>query len=85
MTRDILELLSRILGRCLVGGLLLVTIWYLGYMSGAVCGIHALWFGLSPHECSLLSYGGMGIVKMMVLVLFFLPWLAIRMELRRTR
>ena len=36
-----------------------------------------------PHECALIHYGGMGLVKSFVIVGFLLPYLAIRLVLRK--
>lgn len=80
-----LESAARILGRSAIIGLVIVSVWYAGYMGGLVCGIHGKWFGLDEHECSLLSYGGMGILKMLVLTFFVFPWMAIKLELIRQK
>ncbi len=85
MRKETLETFSRILGWNTVFGLLLVTLWFFGYMSGLLCDVHGRWFDFDHYECSILSYGGMGIMKMMVLIFFFVPWLAIRLELRKHR
>jgi hypothetical protein len=45
----------------------------------------AAWFGLTPHECDLVHYGGMGFIKSCVLVLFFFPYFAVGMVLRKRR
>jgi hypothetical protein len=40
-------------------------------------------FGLSKHEMDLIFYCGMGLLKLVVIVLFFFPWVAIRLVLRK--
>jgi hypothetical protein len=39
-------------------------------------------FGLSQHELNIIHYSGMALVKLCVILFFFIPWLSIRMVLR---
>lgn len=41
--------------------------------------IHMNWFGILPHEIDLIMYGSMGITKLLVIVFFFIPWLATKL------
>ena len=82
---DSLKTLTRILGRCTIIGLALVTVWFIAYLSGAICNVHGSIFGMEVHECSLLNYGGMGFLKILVLVGFFIPWIVVRLELQKHR
>jgi hypothetical protein len=82
---ETLETVARVLGRCTIIGLAVVTLWFFGYVSGLVCGVHLKMFPFTEHECALLNYGGMGILKMLVLTFFLFPWIALRLELRRRR
>jgi hypothetical protein len=78
-----LELISRILGWSTLFGIALVLIWFVGFKTGLVCRFQM--FGLTPHECGVISYGGIGLLKLLVYTFFLLPWLAIRLELRRQK
>ena len=40
-------------------------------------------FGLSLHERDVVHYCGMAFVKLVMIVFFFIPWLAIRLVLRK--
>ena len=40
--------------------------------------LHGGLFGISSHELDVMLYGGMGLLKLLVLVIFFIPWLAIK-------
>ena len=82
MTKTDLEVVSKIFGWSAASGLLIIAIWFAAFLSGAVCKIHAPMFNLTLHECELLSYGGMAITKILVLVFLALPWLAIKLILR---
>ena len=89
MTADLhecLDALSRVLQRCVILGIALLFLWFaalvfarpLLYQQGA-------WFGVTPHECDLIHYGGMGLIKSFVLVGFLIPYVAVRMMLRKRR
>jgi len=80
---EALRTFSRILGTCILIGFGLSTLWFVAYEGGLVCAIHPRLFPMTDQECTLLTYGGIGIFKMLVLVLFVAPWIAIRLELRR--
>ena len=47
--------------------------------------IHSRWIELERHEFDLLNYCGMGLFKMLSFVLFLLPYIAIRLVVRRAR
>ena len=47
--------------------------------------IHGKMFGLSEHELDLMFYCSMGFFKLFVFIFFLIPWLAIRMVLRKAR
>ena len=42
-------------------------------------------FGLSHHELGLTNYCGIVLLKLLLIVFFVIPWLAIRLVLRRRR
>ena len=79
-----LEVASRILLRCAVLGILFLLIWAAVYF-GARDFFYAQgqWFNLTPHECDLIHYGGMGLVKIFILIFFLVPSIAIRMVVRK--
>lgn len=84
-TRDLFETLAKVLLRCWLFGLLLLAIWVGAFLlaGDVICRLHGGLFGLSPHELSLIHYGGMAFVKLVVILLFFFPWAAIRLVLRK--
>jgi hypothetical protein len=65
----------------------LACIWFIAYSipGGHFCRMQMQMFGLTQHECELLTYGGIGLMKLVMWVFFFAPWLAIRLELRRLK
>jgi hypothetical protein len=82
-----LEVLSSILIRCFVIGAIFMMLWFIFFLLGGDLGytIHAKWFQISRHEYDLLNYYGMAFVKGFIFLLFLLPYIAIRMVLRRRK
>jgi hypothetical protein len=83
-TNDFFDTLAKVLLRCWIFGFVLVSIWFGVYLLAGdlVLRLHGHWFGLSKHELDLIFYCGMGLLKLLVYVFFFFPWLAIRLVLR---
>jgi len=73
--------LYRVLFRCWIFGLLFVSFWFALYIlaGDVVYRLHEKWFGLSRHKMDVIFYCGMGLSKLLVIVFFFIPWLAIRL------
>jgi len=46
---------------------------------------HGRMFGLSQHELSVIHYCGMAFAKLVVILFFFFPWLAIRLVLKKAK
>lgn len=69
----------RVLWRCVVMGILIVTLWY----GLALFPDNPLWIsqqrllGLSPHEIALVNYAGIALAKLLIYVFFLIPWVAI--------
>ena len=82
-TRDFFDTLSRILLRCWLFGFVLLFIWFGAFLSHAVHKLHGPMMSLSDHDLNVIHYCGMASLKLVVLVLFFFPWLSIRLVLRK--
>ena len=52
-------------------------------MSGAVHTLHGPLMDLSAHDLNVIHYSGMAFLKLVVICLFFFPWLAIKLVLRK--
>jgi hypothetical protein len=80
-----LEVLSGILIRCFVIGVVFITLWFIFFLLGGDEGytLHALLFQITRHEYDLLNYYGMAFVKGLNFLLF--PYLSIKMVLRRRK
>jgi hypothetical protein len=80
----LLNAIAIILLRCWICGFVLLLIW-LGVtqlMSDLIHNLHGPMFGLSNHELDVIFYCGMGLLKLCVLTLFFIPWISIKLVLR---
>lgn len=83
--RDHLATMEKLLLRCWLFGFVLLFIW-LGailLMGNLIHDLHGPMFGLTKHELDLIFYCGMGILKLIVLACFFIPWLSIKFVLKK--
>jgi len=84
---DLLDATANVLLWCVIVGFVLLAL-SLGIL--LVAGdlaheIHSKWFDVSPHEFDLICYCGLGLGKTLVILLFLVPWVAIRLVLRKRR
>jgi hypothetical protein len=84
-TRDFFDTLAKILLRCWIFGFALLLFAFVVILAagGVIDDIHGRMFGLSPHELDLIFYNWLGALKLLVLVLFLMPWVAIKLVLRK--
>lgn len=85
-TRDFFETLAKVLLRCWIFGFVLGLFSFVVFMlTGEIIDdIHGRMFGVTPHELDLIIYCGLGMLKLSVLVLFLMPWMAIKLVLRKS-
>jgi len=83
-TRDVLDTLAKVLLRCWILGfvLLFISLGAILLMDETIHNLHGSMFGLSAHELDVIFYCWMGLLKIVVLTFFFIPWLSIKMMLR---
>ena len=86
-TREFFDTLAKVLLRCWIIGFALGLFSFVVFMlTGEIIDeIHGRMFGLSPHELDLIIYCGMGLLKLCLLVFFLIPWLAIKLVLRKEK
>ena len=87
MSVETSEFFAKILLRCTVFGFLLLLFWFGMYMlaGDVIYGLHGSMFGLSEHELNVIHYCGMGLVKLVVICCFLVPWVSIRLVLRKAK
>ena len=86
-TRDLFDALSKVLLRCWLLGFALLLVWLVVVLvlGDTMHKLHAAMFGLSAHELDVILYCAMALLKLLVLVFFFAPWLSIRLVLRKAQ
>jgi len=83
-----LQTLATILLRSFLIALVFLLLWFLLYLMapGWMFEMNAKWFNIDQRDFDLINYFGMGFVKIVILLLFLFPYLAIQSMLRkRTR
>jgi hypothetical protein len=85
--RDLLGTLAQILLRCwLISFVLAMFSFVVFTLAGDIIDeMHGKMFGLSSHELDLIIYCGLGLFKLFVFIFFLIPWLAIRLVLRKEK
>ncbi len=80
-----LRMVSGILLRCWVLGFAMLLICFVAIelLRKPIYNLHGAMFGLGTHELDLIVYCAVGLMKLAVVTLFFIPWLAIKLSLRR--
>ena len=85
-TRELLETTIDVLLRCWMFGFVLLVI-SLGatlLTGNLIHDLHGSMFGLTNHELDLIFYCLMGILKLIVIACFFIPWLSIKLVLKKS-
>lgn len=84
-TRELLQAVEKVLLRCFLGSFVILFIWLLAtlFMRDLIHSLHGDMFGLTAHELDLIFYCGMGLMKLAAFSLFLLPWLSIKMVLKK--
>ena len=86
-TKDFFETLAKVLLRCWLFGFVLLLIWCAAIllMGQTIHSLHGPMFGLPNHELDVIHYCGIALLKILLLVFFFMPWLAIKLVLRKEK
>jgi len=84
-TNEFFDTLAKILLRCwIIGSLLMLFSFVVFMLTGEIIhSIHGKMFGLSPYELDPIMYCGLGFFKLFVFIFFLLPWVSIRLVLRK--
>ena len=85
-TNECLEVAAKVLWSCFLLGMTFLLVWVaVFFIGGDMIYQQGRVFGLSVHECNLIYFVGMGLVKTIVLVFFLIPHVAIRLVLRQRK
>jgi hypothetical protein len=84
-TNEQFDILARVLLRCGLFAylLLLLTVGIYLLAGDVLFRLNADIFGLSKHELDLIIYGCIVAIKLVAILFFLIPWLAIRLVLRK--
>jgi len=76
-----LDVIAGILIRCFFGGMVLLLIWFSGYAAAGdwIYQVHSQWFHIPRPSFDAIHYAGMAVTKIAIIVLFLLPWIAIKL------
>jgi hypothetical protein len=77
----LLDAIAKILLRCAIFGFLLLFLWFVGH-EFAPATLRGGYFGATPHEADLVDYCGIALTKVLVILLFVVPYVSIRLVLR---
>lgn len=86
-TRTVVNTIAQILLRSWIFGFVLLAVWsgVALLMGETIHKFHGPMFGLTSHELDVIFYCTLGMLKVFVLVFFFIPWLSIRLVLKKTK
>jgi TRAP-type C4-dicarboxylate transport system permease small subunit len=77
------QYLARVLLKCICLGFGLLLIWFILILVGgnAAFAIHSTIFDITRDQFDLMQYCGMGLTKILIIVFFVIPFIAIRLTL----
>lgn len=78
--REPLDFMAGILIRCFMGGMALLVAWFAWFVFWGdwIYQVHSKWFQISRQAFDAIHYAGMAITKIMILLCFLFPWIAIK-------
>ena len=84
-TNDFFQFLAKVLLRCWILGFALLFLWAAAVLLGGepIYRRHGPLFNLSPDELRVIHYCGILLFKLFLIVFFFIPWIAIKLALRK--
>lgn len=83
--KEQLKNLHWLFGCCTIFGFILLYTWFAAFAlpGNLVCSLSFRLFEITQHECAVINYAGIALLKLIVLVFFLFPWLALRILLRK--
>ncbi len=86
-TDDLLDAVAKILLRCWVFGFILLLFWFgaVTLAGDLVYSVHGDMFDLARPQLNVIHYCGMMLTKLVVGVFFFIPWVSIRIVLKKRK
>jgi hypothetical protein len=91
MTEDelnnLLDAVAGICLRCFILSICLLLLWFVFFLVGRdwVYSIHSRWFEIDRYSFDIMCYYLMGITKIVTFLFFLLPFIAIKLILRKKK
>lgn len=81
LTGENLDILARILIRCFIVGILFLMIWFISFTFFGDCiyDFHSKWFPMPRETFNAIHYAGMAFIKILLMLFFLFPYIAIRL------
>ena len=81
------DTLAKVLIRSFWMGIAVLLWWFVAFLLAAdwMYAVHSKWFEITKHDFHIMSYYGMALLKMVIFVFFLLPYLSIRLVLRKKK
>jgi hypothetical protein len=83
--RECLEVTAGVLIRCFVGGVIFLLIWFLAFVAAQdwMYRMHTQWFSITREHFALAHYCLMGATKLFIVVAFLIPYVCLRLVLKK--
>ena len=85
--RKKLEIIAAILLRCLIASVIFLLIWFFGFLIGKniafVMDIHYSLFKATAEDFNMVNYWGIAFFKLIGIAFFLIPWISIKLVLRK--
>ena len=84
---NLLDRVAEIFLWCFILSFALLLLWFVFYLLAGnwAYSIHAGWFELGKRDFALVNYWGMAFTKVFAVMIFLLPYLSIKLVLRKKR
>ncbi len=85
-SKELFATAENVLLRCWILGFVVLFLWLAAIllMGEMLLDVHGSMFGLSKHELDVIFYCGMGLWKLAIIACFFIPWLSIKLVLKKS-
>jgi hypothetical protein len=84
-SRELLLVIKGVLLRCWIAGFVLLGVVFAvtQLAGGVIAELHGSLFDLSAHEIDLILYCALGLIKLGVVMGFFIPWLSLTLVMAK--
>lgn len=84
-TRAALDVTAKVLGRCFIIGTCVLIFWLVFLLAAGswAFGIHSSYFQITRQHFDIIMYMAMAFFKLGIFALFGIPWIAIRLVLKK--